>query len=648
MYMSGRRKGTGAEVGPFVYRQFQLGVQNKICATVAEVRRAILDSPCAIIFCRMTLRTETQTVALYMEMFRQLISHQLFIFMKLFRLYFFGKERSRLLMSNQKEKKSRRGLASLIAFGVVIVFMIIAAMVTTKDSARNTAWSLVPPAIAIGLALVTKEVYSSLFVGIIAGGLLYSGFSFSGTLNHVYKDGLIASLSDSYDVGILIFLVILGVLVALMNKAGGSAAFGKWASKHIKSRRCASIATIVLGILIFIDDYFNCLTVGSVMRPITDHHHISRAKLAYLIDATAAPVCVIAPISSWAAAVSGMVKGHNGFTVFIQCIPYNFYALLTIVFMFSIVMTQTEFGPMVEHERNAIHNNDLYTTSERPYPEESEIPNSRGTVADMVIPIIVLIICCVLGMIYTGGFFSGTSLVKAFAGSDASVGLAYGLFFALVFTLIFYMVRRIMTFEEFMGCLPEGFQAMVAPILILTFAWSLKAMTDSLGSTVFVKHFVQTYASSYMSLLPAIVFVIGCILAFATGTSWGTFGILIPIVTGVFGSSDYKLMIIAISACMAGAVCGDHCSPISDTTIMSSAGAQCYHMNHVSTQLPYAMTVAAISCVTYIIAGFTRSAWISLPCGILMVILVLLFIRKINPNDDMRTAAIGAVDPDTL
>ncbi len=551
-------------------------------------------------------------------------------------------------MSNQREKISRRGIANLIAFAVVVVFLVIAAMVTTKDSARNSAWALVPPIIAIGLALVTKEVYSSLFIGIIAGGLLYSGFSFTGTMNHVYKDGLLASLTDSYNVGILIFLVILGVLVALMNKAGGSAAFGKWASKHIKKRRGALLATIVLGILIFIDDYFNCLTVGSVMRPITDHHHVSRAKLAYLIDATAAPICVIAPISSWAAAVSGMVKGHNGFTVFIQCIPYNFYALLTIVFMFSLVMTQTDFGPMVKHEFNAIHNNDLYTTPERPYPEESDIPNSRGTVGDMVIPIIVLIIFCVLGMIYTGGFFSGSSIIEAFAGSDASVGLAYGSFFALVFTLIFYMARHIMSFEEFMDCVPEGFKAMVAPILILTFAWSLKAMTDSLGSTVFVKNFVQTYASSYMSLLPAVVFIIGCILSFATGTSWGTFGILIPIVTGIFGNTDYHLMIIAVSACMAGAVCGDHCSPISDTTIMSSAGAQCYHMNHVSTQLPYAMTVAVISCVTYVIAGFTRSAWISLPAGIIITIAVLLVLRKVNPNDDMRKAAVGAVDVDAL
>ena len=482
-----------------------------------------------------------------------------------------------------------------------------------------TFWSLLPPVVAIGLALITKEVYSSLFIGIVVGAVLYSGFSFEGTMNHVLSGGIIAVLSDSYNVGILVFLVILGAMVALMNKAGGSAAFGQWASKHIKTRAGAQLATVALGVLIFIDDYFNCLTVGSVMRPVTDRHNISRAKLAYIIDSTAAPVCIIAPISSWAAAVTGFVEGEDGLSIFIRAIPYNFYALLTITMLIVISLANIDYGPMAKFERNAL-DGDLFS-GKNPYAGSSDdVSNAPGTVMDLLIPILSLIVCCVLGMIYSGGFFSGVDFVTAFSGSDASVGLALGSFFGLVITAILYLVRRILTFKQCMDCIPEGFKAMVPAILILTFAWALKAMTDSLGADVFVAELVKSSAEGLMSLLPAIIFVVGCLLAFATGTSWGTFGILIPIVVHVFENSDPELMIISISACMAGAVCGDHCSPISDTTIMASAGAQCDHVNHVSTQLPYAVSVAVISFVTYLVAGFVRSAWIALPVGLVLLL----------------------------
>lgn len=492
-----------------------------------------------------------------------------------------------------------------------------------------TGWSLLPPLVAIVLALITKEVYSSLFVGILIGGVFYSGFSFEGTVNHVFQGGIISVLSDSYNVGILVFLVILGVMVCMMNKVGGSAAFGEWAKKHIKSRVGAQLATILLGVLIFIDDYFNCLTVGSVMRPVTDKHQISRAKLAYLIDATAAPVCIIAPISSWAAAVSGFVEGEDGFSVFIRAIPYNFYALLTIVMMIGITLLKVDYGSMRVHEDNAIKG-DIYTTPDRPYADaEKDVVEGKGKVIDLVLPIILLIICCVIGMIYTGGFFSGTDFVSSFSQSDASVGLVLGSFFAFLITIVFYVARRVIKFGECMSCVPDGFKAMVPAILILTFAWTLKAMTDSLGANVFVSELVRTSAGHMMNFLPAIVFLVGCCLAFATGTSWGTFGILIPIVVAVFQGQNETMMIISISACMAGAVCGDHCSPISDTTIMSSAGAQCNHVNHVTTQLPYALTVAAISFVVYIIAGFVQSAWIALPVGIVITIVVLFVIRAV-------------------
>ena len=503
---------------------------------------------------------------------------------------------------------------------------------TYQPALYATIWALLPPLVAIVLALITKEVYSSLFVGIVVGALLYSGFKFEGTVTQIFEGGIIKVLSDSYNVGILIFLVILGSVVCMMNKAGGSAAFGRWASKKIHTRVGAELAAIILGILIFIDDYFNCLTVGSVMRPVTDRHHVSRAKFAYLIDATAAPVCIIAPISSWAAAVSGFVEGQDGLAIFVRTIPYNFYAILTIVMMVGMVLMKTEFGAMRTHEINAL-NGDLYTTSARPYENatDDDTPNPRGRVIDLVIPIVVLVICCVISMIYTGGFFSGTDFVTAFSQSDASVGLAMGSAFGLVFAIIFYMIRRVINFRDCMGCIPEGFKAMVPAIMILTFAWTLKAMTDSLGAAVFVEEAMRSVAGGIEVILPAIIFLVGCGLAFATGTSWGTFGILIPIVVAVFEKSSPEMMIISMSACMAGAVCGDHCSPISDTTIMASAGAQCDHVTHVSTQLPYAILAAAVSFVTYIVAGFVKTAWIALPVGIVLMLIVLFVIKMMNP-----------------
>ena len=503
---------------------------------------------------------------------------------------------------------------------------------TYQPALYATIWALLPPLVAIILALITKEVYSSLFVGIVVGALLYSGFKFEGTVTQIFEGGIIKVLSDSYNVGILIFLVILGSVVCMMNKAGGSAAFGRWASKKIHTRVGAELAAIILGVLIFIDDYFNCLTVGSVMRPVTDRHHVSRAKFAYLIDATAAPVCIIAPISSWAAAVSGFVEGQDGLAIFVRTIPYNFYAILTIVMMVGMVLMKTEFGAMRTHEINAL-NGDLYTTSARPYENatDDETPNPRGKVIDLVIPIVVLVICCVISMIYTGGFFSGTDFVTAFSQSDASTGLAMGSAFGLVFAIIFYMIRRVINFRDCMGCIPEGFKAMVPAIMILTFAWTLKAMTDSLGAAVFVEEAMRSVAGGIEVILPAIIFLVGCGLAFATGTSWGTFGILIPIVVAVFEKCSPEMMIISMSACMAGAVCGDHCSPISDTTIMASAGAQCDHVTHVSTQLPYAILAAAVSFVTYIVAGFVKTAWIALPVGIVLMLIVLFVIKMMNP-----------------
>ncbi|HJA25855.1 MAG TPA: Na+/H+ antiporter NhaC family protein [Candidatus Fournierella merdigallinarum] len=495
----------------------------------------------------------------------------------------------------------------------------------------NTAWALLPPVIAIALALITKEVYSSLFIGILVGGLLYSNFHFETTVLHVFNDGIVASVTDSYNMGILIFLIILGAMVCLMNKAGGSAAFGRWAKEHIKSRVGVQLVSILLGVLIFIDDYFNCLTVGSVMRPITDKQNISRAKLAYIIDATAAPVCIIAPVSSWAAAVSAFAEDGQGFNLFLRAIPYNYYALLTIVMMVGLVLMKADFGPMARFEKNAIEKGDLFS-GPNPYEGSTDtVDESKGSVLDLVFPVLVLVVFCVIGMIYSGGFFSGTGFVEAFSASDASVGLMLGSAFALVVAFVYYLARRAMSFKEMMDCIPEGFKAMVPAIMILTFAWSLKGMTDSLGAKYFVRDFVQQSASGVQMLLPVIVFVVGCLLAFSTGTSWGTFGILIPIVQGVF-SMDDPMAIVCISACMAGAVCGDHCSPISDTTIMASAGAQCDHVNHVSTQLPYAITCAVISGITYLVAGllihFGAPGVLALPVGVVLLLATLLVIKR--------------------
>lgn len=501
-----------------------------------------------------------------------------------------------------------------------------------------TFWALVPPIVAIALALITKEVYSSLFIGIVIGGLFYgnlfsSGFSFETTVTHIFQDGIVGVLSDPYNVGILVFLVILGIMVCMMNKAGGSAAFGRWASEHIKTRVGAQLASIALGALIFIDDYFNCLTVGSVMRPVTDRHNVSRAKLAYLIDATAAPICIIAPISSWAAAVTGFVEGEDGFSIFIKAIPYNYYALLTVVAMFTLVILKVDFGPMKLHEDNAAKG-DLFTSGDRPYAAQtSEDDDKKGRVIDLVFPIVVLITGCVIGMIYTGGFFEGVGFVEAFSGSDASVGLMLGSVFALLITIVFYVIRRVIRFREACDCIPEGFKAMVPAILILTFAWTLKAMTDSLGAKEYVAVLVDGVSGNLLSCMPAIIFLVAVFLAFATGTSWGTFGILIPIVVDTFVDKNPTMMIISISACMAGAVCGDHCSPISDTTIMASAGAQCNHINHVSTQIPYVVVVAVVSCLTYVVAGFVQSPVVPLVIGVVLIIGVFLGIKYLTQKN---------------
>lgn len=507
-----------------------------------------------------------------------------------------------------------------------------------KPALYATFWSLVPPLVAIVLALISKEVYSSLAIGLIFGGMLASGFNFEGTMKAIFEKGFVSVLSSAYNVGILIFLVILGMVVALMNKTGGSDAFGKWASKRIKTRVGAQLMSVLLGCLIFIDDYFNCLTVGSVMRPVTDKHQVSRAKLAYLIDATAAPVCIISPISSWAAAVTGFVDGEDGFALFIKAIPFNYYALLTIVMMIVITVWKFDFGPMKIHEENA-KKGDLFTTGEEKFDELDRGSHKDGKLIDMLFPIVSLIICCVIGMLYTGGIFSGAGIIEAFSNCDASVGLSMGSFVSLIITLIFYIVRGSLKFTECMDCLPAGFKAMVPAILILTFAWSLKSITDVLGAKEFVATMMEHSASGMQLLLPAIIFVVAVCLAFSTGTSWGTFGILIPIVVAVFAGKDSQMMIISISACMAGAVCGDHCSPISDTTIMASAGAQSNHINHVNTQLPYAMLVAAVSFVSYIIAAFIKNAVLSLIIAVVLMIAVLFIIKTVTSKEGSAEAA---------
>ena len=500
---------------------------------------------------------------------------------------------------------------------------------------RGSLWALLPPIIAIGLALITKEVYSSLFIGVITGALLYANFSFTHAIDSFIDGGLIEAVSGN--AGIFIFLVELGVIVALINKAGGSAAFGKWAQTHIKSRVGIMLATFLLGVLIFVDDYFNCLTVGSVMRPATDSKRVSRAKLAYIIDATAAPICMIAPISSWAAAVSSYAEEGQGLNLFISAIPYNFYSILTLVFVVTISILGFDYGSMRLHEWNAQNNGDLYTTGDKNESAEVE-PSAGGRVIDLVLPIILLIVSCVIGLLYVGGFFGvdywgGTDFagdfVGAFGNTDATIGLPWGGIISLVVIILYLVCRRIINFSESMKCVPQGFIAMVPAILILTFATGLKNMTVALGAKYFVGNLMQGQAAALGSLLPAVIFVVACVLAFATGTSWGTFGILIPIVTAIFPANS-ELLIIGMSACLAGAVCGDHCSPISDTTIMSSAGGQCNHLNHVSTQMPYAITVAAISFVMFVIAGFVQNIWICLPLGIALTIGTLFAIKAIT------------------
>ena len=535
---------------------------------------------------------------------------------------------------------SKRRLA-LVLFAGLLIALCLAMPALAEDAAEeiasssrfyNTFWALVPSLVAIILALITKEVYSSLFIGIIVGAALAANGSFPKTLENIFTNGIVASVSDSYNVGILVFLIMLGAIVALMNKAGGSAAFGRWADDHIRTRRGAQLSTVLLGVLIFIDDYFNCLTVGSVMRPVTDRHKISRAKLAYLIDATAAPVCIIAPISSWAAAVSGFVPDGSGLALFIRTIPYNFYALLTITMMLTLTIRDIDFGPMLKHEKNA-KAGDLFSGSD-PYANQTDkVSEGKGRVIDLVLPILVLITCCVIGMIYTGGFFSGSNFIEAFSNSDASIGLMLGSAFGLLFAIIYYVARRSFSFRDAMGCVPEGFKAMVPAIMILVFAWSLKNMTSFLGADVYVAGVIEGSAKGLQMFLPAVIFLIGCGLSFATGTSWGTFGILIPIVLEAFPwSAGNPISIVCVAACMAGAVCGDHCSPISDTTIMSSAGAQCEHVNHVSTQLPYALTCAAVSAVGYLIAGIfavnSIPAVIALPLGLIMMIVVTIVLGK--------------------
>lgn len=503
-----------------------------------------------------------------------------------------------------------------------------------EGAVQGTVWALIPPVIAIGLALITKEVYSSLFIGIVTGALFYSKFSFLGTMDAVINDGLITAVSDT--AGIFVFLVELGVLVALVNKAGGSAAFGKWAATHIKTRVGAMLATFALGVLIFIDDYFNCLTVGSVMRPVTDSHKISRAKLAFIIDATAAPVCMIAPISSWAAAVSAYAEDGRGLDLFITAIPYNFYSLLTLVFVIAISVMGFDYGSMAMHEYKAKFEGDLGVGEQTAVEEEG---NPKGKVIDLILPVVVLVAVCVFALVYNGGILDGTGFVDAFANTDATVGLPWGGLIALVISIAFLIIRRVINFKDAMAAVPKGFIAMVPAILILTFATALKNMTGLLGAKYFVADLMTGAAAGLANFLPAIIFIVACVLAFATGTSWGTFGILIPIVTYLYaGTPDAELMVISMSACLAGAVCGDHCSPISDTTIMSSAGAQCEHIAHVSTQLPYALTVAIISFVTYIIAGFVQVWYIVLPIGIVLTIGTLFVIKAITKNKNLKKA----------
>ena len=538
----------------------------------------------------------------------------------------------------------RKTILTLVAAVVILAVVIAGAFATannpvSEDSPSrmfSTFWALIPPIVAIALALITKEVYSSLFVGVVLGGLMASNFSFAGTVDAVVNDGLIASVADS--AGIFVFLVILGIIVALVNRAGGSQAFGRWASAHIRTKVGVALATFLLGVLIFIDDYFNCLTVGSVMRPLTDEKKISRVKLAYLIDATAAPVCMIAPISSWAAAVSGCVESetYSGLQLFVKAIPFNFYSLLTFVFIITISIMGFDYGKMAGFEIRA-QSGDIVGNTEDIASNDEKPLTDRGRVIDLVLPVVILIVTCVLGLLYVGGFFGGDyagDFIGAFGNTDAYVGLPWGGIIALIIIVAYMLLRRVLSFKEAMQCVPQGFIAMVPPILILTLATSLKNMTGLLGAKYFVAGVMEQAAAGLFAFLPAVIFLVACALSFATGTSWGTFGILIPIVTNIFPETS-PLLFVGVSACLAGAVCGDHCSPISDTTIMSSAGAQCNHVDHVATQLPYALTGAALSFVCFIIAGFLPNAWVVLPIGAVLTIGTL-FLLKLSQNSKLE------------
>lgn len=518
------------------------------------------------------------------------------------------------------------GVSGIIAAIFIVVFAIACAVQSSIFNPVGTMWSLFPPVVAIGLALITKEVYSSLFIGLLVGAIISANFKFAPAMDIIINDGLVSAVSGT--AGIFLFLVFLGIIVSLLNKSGGSAAFGRWAQTHIKTRVGAMLATFALGVLIFVDDYFNCLTVGAVMKPITDSHKISRAKFSYLIDATAAPICMIAPISSWAAAVSQYAEGTDvsGIKLFCMAIPYNYYSLLTLVFIIAISIMRFDYGPMKRHELNAILNGDLYTEGER-VPEEDTVQNPNSKLLDLILPVVVLIALCVLAMLYVGGFFSGVNFVDAFSDTDATVALPWGALLALIFTMIYFIARKAITFKETMESIASGFNAMISPIVILTLAISLKNATGLLDSSAFVEGVMEGVAGNLAAFLPAVIFVVATLIAFATGTSWGTFGILIPIVITVFKDPSNPLFLIGISACLAGSVCGDHISPISDTTIMSSAGAQSNHLNHVSTQIPYALTVAGISFLTFIIAGFIQNAIICLALGAAFVLLALVVLK---------------------
>ena len=539
-------------------------------------------------------------------------------------------------------RKTSNALLRVIVIAAMLILVVVAAIRCANGATlAETAWSLLPPIIAIVLALISKEAYSSLFIGIVVGALFTTNFSPVASLDFIINDGLIAAIADN--AGIFLFLVLLGIIVALVNAAGGSAAFGRWAETHIKTHAGAQLATFVLGVLIFIDDYFNCLTVGSVMRPVTDGHKISRPKLAYLIDATAAPVCMIAPISSWAAAVSSTAEGLNtgmsGIELFIRAIPYNLYSLMTFVFIIALVVMKFDFGPMKAFEKKAA-SGDLSALEN----EEGETFNPKGHLLDLILPVVVLIITCTVGMIYVGGFFGvdawgGTDcagdFIGAFGNTNAFIGLPWGGLIALVLTVLYLVARKVLTFKEAMDCIPKGFIAMIPPILILTLAVSLKATINSLGADVYVQALMFSASDFLYSMLPAVIFVVACVLAFASGTSWGTFGILIPVVTAVF-PTESPLLIIGISACCAGAVCGDHCSPISDTTIMASAGAQCNHLDHVSTQLPYAVTVAAVSFVGFIVAGFVQNVYVTLAVSTVLLLAVMFALRSMEAGKDRK------------